>query len=70
MEEISEEAKKAILEADVIISKGQGNFETMFGEGLNTYFIFMCKCEMFVERFGLTQFSSVFKNEKDIVIKG
>ncbi len=70
MEEISEQAKKAILDADVIISKGQGNLETMFGEGLNTYFIFMCKCEMFVDRFGLTQFSSVFKNEKDIVIKG
>lgn len=69
MEEISEEAKKALLDADIIISKGQGNFETMFGEGLNAYFIFMCKCEMFVERFGLTQFSSVFLNEKDIVIK-
>ncbi len=69
MEEVSENAKKALLDADVIISKGQGNFETMFGEGLNTYFIFMCKCEMFVERFGLTQFSSVFLNEKDINIK-
>lgn len=70
MEEVSKNAKKALLEADVVISKGQGNFETMFGEGLNTYFIFMCKCEMFVERFGLKQYSMVFKNEKDIVIKG
>ena len=66
---ISAEAEELIRTADVVISKGQGNFETMFGEGLNAYFIFMCKCEMFVERFGLTQFSSVFLNEKDIVIK-
>lgn len=69
MEEISEETKKALLNADVVISKGQGNFETMFGEGLNTYFMFLCKCEMFVDRFGLEQFSTVFLNEKDIVIK-
>ena len=69
IEEISQDAKKALLEADMIISKGQGNFETMFGEGLNTYFIFMCKCQMFVERFGLEQYSLVFANEKDIRIK-
>lgn len=58
--------KKALQEADIIISKGQGNFETMFGEGFNTYFIFMCKCQMFVERFGLKQYSLVFANENDI----
>ncbi len=69
MDEISEEALQAIKNADIIISKGQGNFETMFGEGFNTYFMFLCKCEMFVERFGLKQFASVFANEKDITIK-
>ncbi len=69
MDEISEEAMQEIKKADIIISKGQGNFETMYGEGFNTYFMFLCKCEMFVERFGLTRFSSVFANEKDIVIK-
>ena len=69
MAEISSEAKKALLGADIIISKGQGNFETMFGEGLNTYFIFLCKCQMFVERFGLEQYSLIFANEKDITIK-
>lgn len=66
IEEISDEAKKVLQEADIIISKGQGNFETMFGEGFNTYFIFMCKCQMFVERFGLKQYSLVFANENDI----
>ena len=66
IEEISEEAKKILYEADIIISKGQGNFETMFSEGFNTYFIFMCKCKMFVERFGLKQYSLVFANEKEI----
>ena len=69
MEEISPITKKALLDADVVISKGQGNFETMFGEGLNTYFMFLCKCRMFVDRFGLEQFSIVFANEKEISIK-
>ena len=69
MDEISKEAMQKIKNADIIISKGQGNFETMYGEGFNTYFMFLCKCEMFVERFGLKQFSSVFANEKDIIIK-
>ena len=63
---LSEEAKQALLEADMIISKGQGNFESLFGEGLNPYYIFLCKCELFVRRFGLKQYESVFMKEERI----
>lgn len=61
LERISEEAKRLLDEADVIISKGQGNFESLYGEGYTPYFMFMCKCELFVRRFGLEQFKSVFR---------
>lgn len=63
---ISEEARKIIDDADVIIAKGQGNFETLHQCGKNIYYIFMCKCKMFVERFQLPQFSGVLVNEKHI----
>lgn len=63
---LSEEAKQALFEADMIISKGQGNFESLFAEGLNPYYIFLCKCELFVRRFGLKQYESVFMKEERI----
>ena len=62
----SEKAKKITLDADLIIAKGQGNFEGLFGEGLNPYYFFLCKCELFVRRFGLRQFESVFIKEERI----
>jgi len=61
LDRISDEAKERIFSADVIISKGQGNFESLYGEGLTPYFLFMCKCELFVRRFGMKQFTSVFR---------
>ena len=54
---ISKEAKNAIERADVILSKGQGNFETLQGYDKNIYYIFLCKCEMIAEMFGVEKFS-------------
>lgn len=48
---ISREAKDMINGADVIIAKGQGNYETLSGCGLNVYYLFLCKCDYFVKRF-------------------
>ena len=63
---LSAEAKKALDEADILISKGQGNFESLHGCGLNIYYLFLCKCQWFMERFGLPQYSGVFINEFDL----
>ena len=62
---ISEEARSAIEAADLCIAKGQGNFETMWGCGLNIYYLFLCKCKLFVEKFGVEQFSGILKNERE-----
>ena len=63
---VSAEVKKALEEADILISKGQGNFESLHGCGLNIYYLFLCKCQWFMERFGLPQYSGVFINEFDL----
>lgn len=60
LSEISAEAARAIREADTIISKGQGNYETLMDAGLGIYFIFLCKCSHFTRRFGLDKFDGVF----------
>ncbi len=48
---LSKEAKQAMDEADVIIAKGMGNTETLFGSGYNLYYAFLVKCNHFVNLF-------------------
>lgn len=62
----NEETQKALRQADVIFSKGQGNFEGMYGTNFNTYYMFLCKCSLFTKRFGMKLFAPVFANEKNI----
>ena len=35
---------QAFRQADVVLSKGQGNFECLLGCGQNVYYLFLCKC--------------------------
>ena len=49
---LSEEAKAAMDSADVIISKGMANTETLYGSGYPIYYAFLVKCVRFVEAFG------------------
>ncbi len=63
---VNEAARQAILTADVIVSKGQGNFETLNGCGLNIYYLFLCKCHMFVKRFGVARNEGVFVREVEL----
>ena len=64
LEEISEEAKAVIDKADVIISKGQGNFETLRKCGKNIYYIFLCKCDLFANTFQVPKLTGMLINEK------
>lgn len=66
LERISDEAKRLIDSADIIISKGQGNFETLYCCGKNIYYLFLCKCKMFAERFNVKPFTAMFLKEKDL----
>lgn len=47
---LSPEAKAALESADVVIAKGMGNTETLYGCNYNIYYAFLVKCGRF-ERF-------------------
>lgn len=64
LEELSQEAKAVLESADVIISKGQGNFETLRKCGLNIYYIFLCKCDLFANTFQVPKLTGMLINEK------
>ena len=61
---ISTHARELLYNADVIIAKGQGNYETMHGCGLNIYYLFLCKCDWFKELFQAKSLQGMFINEK------
>ena len=62
---VSEECRDVMKHADVILSKGQGNFETLRGCGLNIYYIFLCKCELFRKRFQVPAYAGMIVHERD-----
>ena len=62
--ELSEEAKIAMDEADVILSKGQGNAETLLGCGYNIYYAFLIKCPRFIQRYGKPKLTPMLVKER------
>ena len=64
LELLSPEAKAAMDSADVILSKGQGNVETLLGCGYNIYYAFLVKCPMFMERFGKEKLTPMLLKER------
>ncbi len=62
---INQEAQESIDSADFILSKGQGNFESLSETGKNIYFLFLCKCQLFVDRFQMERFQGIFIRECD-----
>lgn len=63
LEEVSEEFMEWFKRADVIISKGQGNFETLNDVyGYNIYFIFLCKCDVIMKKTQLNSLDIAFLN--------
>ena len=64
LSKITPQALNAIENADIIISKGQGNFETLHHCGKNIYYIFLCKRKIFAEQFDTEIFTGIFINDK------
>ncbi len=61
---LSEEAATALESADIILSKGQANYETLRLCGKNIYYLFLCKCDMFAREFGIPRLTAVLIREK------
>ena len=64
LDQLSMEARQALENADVIIAKGQGNVETMYGCGYNVYYAFLIKCERFVTEFGQPKLTPMLLREQ------
>ena len=60
LELLSDEAKQAMDRADVILAKGMGNTETMFGCGYNVYYAFLIKCPRFQRMFRKDMMTPMF----------
>lgn len=63
-EQLNETARQKIKEADVIIAKGMGNFESMYEEGINPYYLLLCKCDLYKETFGVEMYQPIFCKEE------
>lgn len=64
LKDISSEARELLEKADVILAKGQGNFETLQMCGMNIYYLFLCKCDMFRVRFNVPKFTGMLVNDR------
>lgn len=61
---VNEETRAALISSDVILAKGMGNIETLYGCGYNIYYAFLVKCPRVSEFFGLPMMQSVLLREK------
>jgi len=52
LEECSEEFKRLFFEADLVIAKGQGNYETLSDEQKKIFFLLKAKCPVIAEDIG------------------
>lgn len=63
LKEISNKARSAIENSDVLLSKGLGNLETLYGEGLGAFYAFTCKCAHISKQFGVALWECAFIHE-------
>lgn len=63
LKEVSDEVKALLKSSGVIISKGLGNLETLYGEGYEIFYAFTCKCEHISKRFNIPLWSASFIHE-------
>jgi len=58
------EAKAALETSDVVIAKGMGNIETMYGCGHNVYYAFLIKCQRLVQFFDKPLMTPMFVKDR------
>ena len=61
---VSQELKDAMNSADVILAKGMGNTESMYGCGYNVYYAFLVKCQRFIQVFNKPKLTPMFIRDK------
>lgn len=59
-----QEARRVLDTADVILAKGQGNYESLSHQGRHIFYVFLCKCDLFTTRFQVPRLTGMFVEEK------
>lgn len=62
-EMLTDEAKGVLDTSDIILAKGQGNYESMSGQGRHIFYEFLCKCDLFTTRFNVPKLTGMFIEE-------
>jgi len=70
LEDCSPEFRRRFAEADLIIAKGQGNYETLSEEPGNIFYLFKVKCPMVAARTGVPIGTNVLAHSKDGITAG
>jgi uncharacterized protein with ATP-grasp and redox domains len=63
LSQCSAEVQQLYHSADIIIAKGQGNYESLENEPGNIFFLLRAKCPLVAERFGVSVGDCVFKQK-------
>ena len=63
---LSDALQDAMDRADVILSKGSGNFECLAGCGYNIYYVFMCKCRRLSQILSVPNMTGQFLREREL----
>ena len=60
---LPDDIKEIVDSSDVIFAKGQGNYESMSRQGRHVFYSFLCKCDLFTERFKVPRLTGMFVEE-------
>ena len=61
---VNQQTRDAIENSDLVLAKGMGNTETLYGCGYNVYYAFMVKCKRFEQVFQMPHLTPMFVKEK------
>lgn len=61
IEECTDDFKRIYYEADIVISKGQGNYETLSGQSREIFFLLKAKCSVLADLLGVNVGDYIFK---------
>lgn len=64
LNECSESFRRTFAEADLVVAKGQGNFESLSGADQNIFFLFKVKCSVVASRTGFPTGSLVIHEKR------
>ena len=60
---VKQQTRDAIQNSDLVIAKGMGNTETLYGCGYNIYYAFLVKCKRLEQVFGKPHMTPMFIKE-------